>query len=62
MTAAHARHLLIPLTVVMRNNDPKDLGTVIDIDYAERKFLVVWANVRPGEWISFDNAKEISIR
>lgn len=58
MNEKQARNLL-PWTVVMWDNDPKQLGTVRELDI--NGFFVAWADGQSG-WIDYKDAKKISIR
>jgi hypothetical protein len=57
MSTRNARGLLL-FTIIRRGDQ---IGTVMKIDYNRRAFLVIWGNVRLGEWISFSDAKEITL-
>ena len=57
MTEKEARQLL-PQTVVEWDNDPKDLGTVLEI--GKNGFSVNWADGEQN-WIAFSNAEKVSI-
>jgi hypothetical protein len=54
---AQQAQLLLPQTVVMRNNDPKDLGTVYRIEV--NRVWIRWADGFVGPHC-FDKMKHIS--
>lgn len=58
MNIKQARQLL-PLTIVMRDNDPNEIGTVTQQGISG--FYVRWQNGDEG-WIDYRDAKNISIR
>ena len=58
MTTKEAKRLL-PRTVVMWNNDPSDMGTVLEL--GTDGFYVRWENGESG-WIAYDAAESVSVR
>lgn len=58
MTPQEAKRLLIN-TVVMRNGNPDDMGTVLKL--SPTGFFVDWENGQRG-WIDYKDAQRISIR
>ena len=58
MTPKEAKQLL-KNTVVRWNNDPNDMGTVLELGLSG--FLVDWENGQRG-WIDYKDAQRVSIR
>ena len=58
MTPKEAKQLL-KNTVVRWNNDPNDMGTVLEL--GPSGFLVDWENGQRG-WIDYKDAQRVSIR